>query len=671
MHLNLRFFLLQVCQIVWISTLEISSSYFYKIRKKFLTGSISLSPDTQRSPLQKTSEAIAWMNNYFDLIGDYLPHHMAIHLPSGLTKVLVYQKMVTDFKERNKSNIIGQSNFFKIWERHFPNVKIPKENRFTKCDTCSIIKLEKEKTNNKEKLMELNHLLDDHIKLQMEQRKRYHSIREQAETDMTIMSVIIDGMDQNSTNLPHMKRIQKSDVNLWFLRTHLTGAIVHGHAVYAFLDFMQWPHDPNLTTNLIAQLILLHFTNLNSSGASLPRKLYIQLDNTARENKNRCVLSFLSFLVHVGIFDEVQLGFLMVGHTHEDIDALFGNISKWLKRNNALTVPEFISGCKQANRLVQDVIVLHNLFDVKSWLLPNTEELHNHSHPHIFRFTRCENAVDVQMHYKMWAKDPWEPGLQGIVLLKNLPDMECPNVLKPRSDKLDMQALHRSVFKYSCLNDDHKSWWTTFLEHLENSINVQNYQPDASSWYLTHVRYQEETNVSAVLTDENCQHVQKRLRKDTPPPVYTGRRSHKTNREAHVSHNPPSQTVPPNQAQSPVTQAQPSNLPHSPSTQQIIADIETNCYVVVEHPEWDDEPIIGRVLSYNQTNIEVRWYDGKYKRRWKPSRERKEGQYVPWIDNIHPDYVLLKFTITAASDNSPEFKLEQHLIDQIKLLYKH
>ena len=34
------------------------------------------------------------------------------------------------------------------------------------------------------------------------------------------------------------------------------------------------------------------------------------------------------------------------------------------------------------------------------------------------RFTRCENAVDVQMHYKMWAKDPWEPALQGIVLLK-------------------------------------------------------------------------------------------------------------------------------------------------------------------------------------------------------------------------------------------------------------
>lgn len=29
----------------------------------------------------------------------------------------------------------------------------------------------------------------------------------------------------------------------------------------------------------------------------------------------------------------------MVGHTHEDIDALFGNISKWLKRNDAFIIP--------------------------------------------------------------------------------------------------------------------------------------------------------------------------------------------------------------------------------------------------------------------------------------------------------------------------------------------
>lgn len=67
----------------------------------------------------------------------------------------------------------------------------------------------------------LNYLLSDR-----DQRRRYHTIREKAETDQSIMSIIIDGMDQNATNLPHCKRVQKSDCNKWHLRTHLTGMCV-------------------------------------------------------------------------------------------------------------------------------------------------------------------------------------------------------------------------------------------------------------------------------------------------------------------------------------------------------------------------------------------------------------------------------------------------------------
>ena len=29
----------------------------------------------------------------------------------------------------------------------------------------------------------------------------------------------------------------------------------------------------------------------------------------------------------------------MVGHTHEDIDALFGHVSMWLRKHDALTLP--------------------------------------------------------------------------------------------------------------------------------------------------------------------------------------------------------------------------------------------------------------------------------------------------------------------------------------------
>ena len=36
------------------------------------------------------------------------------------------------------------------------------------------------------------------------------------------------------------------------------------------------------------------------------------------------------------IHTQIQLGFLMKGHTHEDVDALFG---KWLQRHDATTLP--------------------------------------------------------------------------------------------------------------------------------------------------------------------------------------------------------------------------------------------------------------------------------------------------------------------------------------------
>ncbi len=51
-----------------------------------------------------------------------------------------------------------------------------------------------------------------------------------------------------------------------------------------------------------------------------------------KDNKNRCLLTFLSLLTTREVFEEVRLGFLMVGHTHENIDGCFGYLSKKLKK---------------------------------------------------------------------------------------------------------------------------------------------------------------------------------------------------------------------------------------------------------------------------------------------------------------------------------------------------
>lgn len=136
-----------------------------------------------------------------------------------------------------------------------------------------------------------------------QERKHYYSNRQAAiESPAEFLSIILDGMDQNKTNLPHLIRIPKSCQNLWCLHTHLTGCLVHGIGIFGYFDFRQWSHDTNLTlTCLLLTLVKL------CEKKPLPVKLLLQMDNCVRENKNKYVLGFLAYLVHIKIFVEVHI----------------------------------------------------------------------------------------------------------------------------------------------------------------------------------------------------------------------------------------------------------------------------------------------------------------------------------------------------------------------------
>lgn len=84
-------------------------------------------------------------------------------------------------------------------------------------------------------------------------------------------------------------------------RTHVTGAITHGYGTNVFIDVHTWPHDANLVLNILMELLKMR--------EFLPEVLYLQLDNTARENKNKYCLAFLALLVEEGIFSEVCILF--------------------------------------------------------------------------------------------------------------------------------------------------------------------------------------------------------------------------------------------------------------------------------------------------------------------------------------------------------------------------
>ena len=87
---------------------------------------------------------------------------------------------------------------------------------------------------------------------------------------------------------------------------------------------------------------MVHPPLLGRPTISLSKKLFLQLDNSAKDNKNWYVIAFCLLLTARRIFKEVIVGFLIVGQTHKDIDAHFNYLSKLLKMKNTYVLADLM-----------------------------------------------------------------------------------------------------------------------------------------------------------------------------------------------------------------------------------------------------------------------------------------------------------------------------------------
>ena len=192
------------------------------------------------------------------------------------------------------------------------------------------------------------------------------------------LTVMHDKMDHSKTDSPVFSHKSKELDGLVKLLVSVTGMIAHGHGDvrYAHYGLDMFAHDSNYTISSVAKLLRnLELPPKSSSrelfvgsgstnlfkpilkGAEmceaslpplpevlvpatpLPPILNVQMDNATDDNKNRYVFGFWSLLVAKKIFCEVYVNFMIVGHTHDDIDALFGRWSMALKKESFPTVP--------------------------------------------------------------------------------------------------------------------------------------------------------------------------------------------------------------------------------------------------------------------------------------------------------------------------------------------
>lgn len=66
----------------------------------------------------------------------------------------------------------------------------------------------------------------------------------------------------------------------------------------------------------------------------LLKKLFFQFDNLVKDNKNWYVMVFCLLFIVKKIFQEVMVGFLIVGYIYEDIDVYFSYFFKFQKMKN-------------------------------------------------------------------------------------------------------------------------------------------------------------------------------------------------------------------------------------------------------------------------------------------------------------------------------------------------
>ena len=143
------------------------------------------------------------------------------------------------------------------------------------------------------------------------------------------------------------------------------------------------------------------------------------------KNKNVYILSICATLVSIGFFKEIQLSFLIVGHTHEDIDQRFCYKSSALKRQNIYSLKEmFQINCERPSFTKPFIHAKHLEYirDWKSFITPYLREdkIVEISKPRHFRFYVRDNKPHIQ--YKYYARSLLWILENGHICLYEIPD---------------------------------------------------------------------------------------------------------------------------------------------------------------------------------------------------------------------------------------------------------
>jgi hypothetical protein len=287
----------------------------------------------------------AWLLNYAQKHADSSPLNNKLWLPYARKYVFwsAYWHEETS-AGKDPSQIAQLSHFLKMWRTELPWIKIrPTSGPFTHCGLCDFLKMLITSATDKALKNELNLRLGEHFQFQGAQRVAMSNIFRESEDDPDdLLAVSWDKMDQAKTIVPRIAPLSSTQFVKGGSRlvVSLIGVLApclcRSPLIYTILE------DQVHGSDMIASLMVDVVQEAVKTRGVIPRRLFFQADNTRKETKNTiCLFAACWLMIHLRgtRLQRIEFGYLVVGHTHDLVDAMFAYISKALVGKSFLCLP--------------------------------------------------------------------------------------------------------------------------------------------------------------------------------------------------------------------------------------------------------------------------------------------------------------------------------------------
>lgn len=270
-----------------------------------------------------------------------------------------------------------RSWMIEVWLSEFPMLRFRQASQHATCSVCVRHRvMVKALGSHMRARTEQIRLFHEHLRAQYMDRCLYYQRKSWSRMKGSAVCVIADGMDQTKFSLPRSAVLQGKEFStMQKVKLHIALAICHGRFILFSISNADCKKDPNASIELLSHGLTL----LQRQGQDLPTTdLYLQHDNCCREFKNNSGLRWAASQVSGANLRSICCSYLRTGHTHEDVDQIFGTLSKFMLKQRKLQTPgdvqamieAFLKDAKLPFECERHCVVMN---DVRDWSLAHTE----------------------------------------------------------------------------------------------------------------------------------------------------------------------------------------------------------------------------------------------------------------------------------------------------------